>query len=377
MGAIIAFIAKFSSLNGKIMNMDIEEQIVKIEEEIRETPYHKGTEHHIGRLRARLAQLRDQLYEQSGKAGSTSGGGFAIRKQGDATVVLIGFPSVGKSTLLNKLTNAQSKIAPYPFTTLTVIPGMMKYNGALIQILDVPGLIAGAASGRGRGRQVLSISRGADLLLLMTEAGQEKQLDLLEKELYQAGVRMNQKPGEITLKKNFKGGLKIKTTGKLTQLNLETIKEIAKQFHLINAELIISDDSNLDQLIDALSGNRVYLSGLKLVNKIDLEKNRLRESDRVYLSAENEEGLEMLKEKIWERLNLMRIYLRKEGKVDREEPLILKNGSTVRDLLEKIHLDLTNEVKEVRLWGKSAQHPGQKISLSRTLNDEEIIGFTK
>lgn len=359
------------------MNMDIEDQITKIEKEIRETPYHKGTEHHIGRLRARLAQLRDQLYEQSGKAGSQSGGGFAIRKQGDATVVLIGFPSVGKSTLLNRLTNAQSKIAPYPFTTLTVIPGMMEYKGAFIQILDVPGLIAGAASGRGRGRQVLSISRGADLLLLMTEASQEKQLDLLEKELYQAGVRMNQKPGEITLKKTTKGGLKIKTTGKLTQMNLETIKEIAKQFHLINAELIISDDSNLDQLIDALSGNRVYLSGLKLVNKIDLGKNRLRESDRVYLSAEEGEGLEILKEKIWEKLNLMRIYLRKEGKIDWNEPLILKTGSIVKDLLEKIHLDLASEVKEVRLWGKSAQHQGQKVSLSRSLNDEDIIGFTK
>jgi hypothetical protein len=357
--------------------MEIEEQIAKIEEEIRETPHHKGTEHHIGRLRARLAQLRDQLYEQSGKAGSTSGGGFAIRKQGDATVVLIGFPSVGKSTLLNKLTNAQSKIAPYPFTTLTVIPGMMKYKGALIQILDVPGLIAGTASGRGRGRQVLSISRGADLLLLMTEAGQEKQLNLLEKELFQAGVRLNQVPGEITIKKNFKGGLKIKTIGKLTQMNLETIKEIVKQFHLINAELIISDDSNLDQLIDALSGNRVYLSGLRVVNKIDLGKDSPRESDKVYVSADKGEGLERLKEKIWERLNLMRIYLRKEGKVDWNEPLILKNGSTVRDLLEKIHLDLASQVKEVRLWGKSAQHPGQKISLSRSLRDEEIIGFTK
>ncbi len=73
----------------------------------------------------------------------------------------------------------------------------------------------------------------------------------------------------------------------------------------------------------------------------------------------------------------MRIYLRKEGKVDWEEPLILKTGSIVKDLLEKIHLDLSNEVKEVRLWGKSAQHPGQKISLSRSLRDEDIIGFTK
>jgi small GTP-binding protein len=290
--------------------MEIEEQIARIEEEIRETPHHKGTEHHIGRLRARLAQLRDQLYEQSGKAGSQSGGGFAIRKQGDATVVLIGFPSVGKSTLLNKLTNAQSKIAPYPFTTLTVIPGMMKYKGALIQILDVPGLIAGAASGRGRGRQVLSVSRGADLLILMTEAGQEKQLDLLEKELYQAGVRLNQEQSKIKFKKTEKGGLKIKGLNQSSKINQETIKEVAKQYHLINAEIIISEEPSLDQLIDVIAGNRVFLPSLRLVNKIDKGGDRRSDDEVIFISAEKGEGLEILKEKIWEKLNLMRIYLR-------------------------------------------------------------------
>lgn len=64
-----------------------------------------------------------------------------------------GFPSVGKSTLMTKLTGTASEAAAYEFTTLTAVPGITRYNGARIQMLDLPGIIEGAADGKGRGRQ--------------------------------------------------------------------------------------------------------------------------------------------------------------------------------------------------------------------------------
>lgn len=77
-----------------------------------------------------------------------------------------GFPSVGKSTLLSLITKTASETASYEFTTLTAIPGVIEYEGARIQLLDLPGIVEGASQGRGRGRQVVSVAKTADLVRL-------------------------------------------------------------------------------------------------------------------------------------------------------------------------------------------------------------------
>jgi len=359
----------------------IEEKIKSIQEEIRKTPYHKGTEHHIGKLRAKLARLREQLEKKPTRGG---GEGFAVKKSGDATCVLIGFPSVGKSTLLNKLTSATSKVASYEFTTLTVIPGMMEYKGAKIQILDIPGLISGAAAGKGRGKQILSMARNADLLLLMAEVSKPKQLKVMLEELNQAGIRINQTPPKITINKKQKGGIKI--ISPLSQISLKTIKEIAKEFRLTNTEIVIKEKVSLDQLIDAFSGNKVFLPALVIVNKIDLLKrnqstsiiriNGVAKKCIVFISAEKEIGLEGLKEKIWEKLNLIRVYLKpKRGKPDLERPLILKKGQTLSAALKKIPPHVSEGVDSALVWGPSASYPGQKIGLSHKLLDQDTISL--
>ena len=61
---------------------------------------------------------------------------------------------MGKSTLLSNLAGVYSEVAAYEFTTLTTVPGCIKYKGAKIQLLDLPGIIEGAKDGKGRGRQV-------------------------------------------------------------------------------------------------------------------------------------------------------------------------------------------------------------------------------
>ena len=108
--------------------MGILEKIKEIEHEMKITQKNKATSSHLGLLKARLCKLRRELLNpDGGKTSSGPGEGFAVAKSGDARVALIGFPSVGKSSLLAKLTNTKSEAAAYEFTTLTCIPGNSTY----------------------------------------------------------------------------------------------------------------------------------------------------------------------------------------------------------------------------------------------------------
>ena len=88
---------------------------------------------------------------------------------------MIGFPSVGKSTLLSSVTDTESLSAAYEFTTLTCIPGVIHYNEAKIQLLDLPGIIEGASEGKGRGRQVIAVAKNSDMVLMVLDASKAEE----------------------------------------------------------------------------------------------------------------------------------------------------------------------------------------------------------
>src|SRR5258708_788274 len=229
--------------------LTIDEQIEEIEAVLRKTPHHKATNGFIGAMRAKIARLRDKEIESATKGGG-GGGGFTVKKQGDATVVLVGPPSAGKSTLLNQLTNAESKVAPYAFTTVTVVPGMLKYNKAYIQILDIPGLIEGAKEGKGRGREVLSVAKGADLLLIMTDVKRSSAFANMVNELDGAGIRINEERPKVLIEKKVSGGLEVFSNFKQS-IDKETIKGIAREFGIKSGNITLQEKISQRRLFDA------------------------------------------------------------------------------------------------------------------------------
>ncbi|MHC1625427.1 MAG: OBG GTPase family GTP-binding protein, partial [Methermicoccaceae archaeon] len=345
--------------------VSIEERIREIEDEIRKTPYNKATSHHIGRLKAKIARLREENEKRFSQ--KSSGESYAIRKGGHATAVLVGNPSVGKSTLLNALTGAKSEVAAYEFTTLKVMPGVMHYKGAEIQVLDVPGIIEGAARGRGRGREILSVVRSADIALLMVDAERPQQLDLIYRELHSAGIRLNTKRPNVTITKRPRGGINISSTVNLS-LDKSVISAVLHEYRYHNADVLIREDITVDDLVDALSKRTVHLRGIIVFNKIDLcntrELTKLRQEfpDASFISAEGNIGLEELKEKIYTELGFIRIYLKPQGKEpDMDEPLVVLHGSTVRDVCLKLHRDFIKKFRYAQVWGPSAKHEGQRV----------------
>ena len=354
------------------------EKIKELEEQISKTKYNKKTQHAIGLYKAQLARLKEK---QKARSGGKKGEGYAVRKTGDGTVVLLGFPSVGKSTLLNALTNANSPVGSYAFTTLTVIPGILSYKYARIQILDVPGVVHGAAAGTGRGKEVLAIIRNADLILFLIEVFHPNHYEALQKEVYDTGVRINQKVPDVRIVKTSNGGINIGTTVKLKKIDKKTIVSILNEFKIANANVVVREDINADQLIDVIESNKIYLPSIIVLNKVDmirkeeLEKVKKKINADLSVSAEKNVGIDELKELIHKKLKLIRVYLKEfNKKADMEEPLIMWENCTLNDLCLKLHKDFVDKFKFAKIWGKSAKFDGQKFpKLEHKLFNGDIV----
>ena len=368
--------------------MGLEEEIQELEEEIASTPYNKSTEQHIGRLKSKLAEKKEEYEKRQSSSGG--GPGYAVEKHGDATVALVGFPSVGKSTLLNALTNADSETGSYEFTTLDVNPGMLQYRGANIQLLDVPGLIEGAASGRGDGQEVLSVVRVADLVVFVLSVFEIDQYQRLFDELYKNGIRVDQQPPRISVRKKGKDGISVNASVDL-DLDEGTITSILREHGYANADVTIGEQVDIDRLIDGIRDNRVYVPSIVTVNKADLidpdyletVNENLREydidpDDAIFISSVEEKGLDALRDRIFEELGLIRIYMDKPGRgVDRDEPLMLFEGETVEDACEKLGGEFTERFRFARVSGPSAKHDDQQVGLDHELQDEDVLRIVR
>jgi small GTP-binding protein len=360
--------------------MGLPEKIKKIEEDIHRTQVNKKTEHHVGLLRAKLAKLRSELEEQQTRR-SGSRQGFDVKKSGDATVVLIGLPSVGKSTLLNRLTNAKSKVAAYQFTTLDVVPGVMEFNGARIQVLDLPGIIKGASSGKGLGKRVLAVARSADLVLFVVDVFQPEARELLERELRTTGIRVDVPPPDVVIERVGSGGISVTSQVRLTKMSEGLVKDILRVYDVNGARVIIREDIDDQQLVDVLAGNRVYVPSLTVMNKIDLvnagftsELARKLPYRFVPISAESDVNIQALKEEVYRKLGFVRVYMRRRtGETDFQEPMVVKGGATIGDVCDRIHRGMKDEFRYAQVWGRSVKFGGQRVGVTHRLMDEDVL----
>ena len=296
------------------------EKIVALEEMLAIMPKHKGTDHLRAELRSRIAKLT----QQAGKKSGAQRASMVIEKEGAAQVAVIGLPNAGKSQLVASITNASPTVADYPFTTFTVSPGMMEFENIQIQLLDTPPLVPQAIEW-----WLPPMLRRADALMIM--------VDLSEAPLAQMETVMEQL-------EEMRIGI---GAGKFGE-------EVLSQ----KKALVIGNKLDLE----SAGGNYAAL------------QNKYGEQLPVLaLSAKERIGFEELKRKVYQVLDIIRVYTKVPGqKPDFGDPIVLERGSTLADAAEAVHKDFRAKLKYARVWG-SGKHDGIMVKRDHILQDGDVI----
>jgi small GTP-binding protein len=237
---------------------------------------------------------------------------IAVRREGAAQIALVGPPNVGKSSILQALSEIQIKTGDYPFTTLRPIPALTRIGGVLVQLVEIPGLIEGANDDRGGGRALLGVLRSADAIVFCTRA------DAHPEEL--RPVR-----AEVTL-----AGIDVPAFLAATRA-----------------------DEAAPGAIDRL---RAAFPDLEVVP----------------VSVIDETSLDAFREAAWHLTGLIRVRLRTMGETD-PEPLALDPGSTVANVADWVHHDLAASFAGARVWGPSARFDGQRVGRDHAVRDGDVV----
>lgn len=138
--------------------------------------------------------------------------------------------------------------------------------------MDLPGIIEGAKDGKGRGKQVIGVARTCTLILIVLDVMKPlTHKRIIERELEGFGIRLNKKPPQIFIKKKEKGGLNVvKGPGvELKSITEDMVKTICHEYKISNGDVQFRQDGTVDDLIDVIEGNRIYVPCLYVLNKID------------------------------------------------------------------------------------------------------------
>lgn len=303
-----------------------EDKIAALEGMYATIPKHKGTEKMRADIKQRLSKLRNKE-KQSSKKGKHADE-YHVVKQGAGQVVLIGLPNSGKSTILDRLTAAEPEIAEYPYTTRHPLPGMMEYQDVLIQLVDVPPITPGFAE-----RALIGLARYADAVAIVLDASDDALLDHVE------GIRAELAKSRLTLAGEHSHGEPADGTVVRPAL------VVANKMDLPNS------GANLDVLRDLYGG----------------------EFDVRPVSALTGEGLEDLREALFNVLGIIRVYTKVPGKPpDMDRPFTLRKGSTLLDFAATVHKDFVQHLRMAKAWGKNTLD-GAQIGKDHVLEDGYVV----
>ena len=296
------------------------EKMDALEEMMRVMPKHKGTDHLRADLRRRMAQVNDEM-----ESAAKKGHGFRIRREGAGQIVMAGLTNTGKSRLLRALTEATPDVGSYPFVTLAVMPGMMRFENVQIQLIDTP-----AINSRDARVSVQGLLRTGDGILLVVDLGNDpvRQLDETLVILQEFKIVPGREAG------------------------------VPEEGILGKPLLVVGNKSDLPHA--AINYERLLARCCNLASVVSV-------------SAETGAGLDELRQQVFLMLNVIRVYTKpRSGKPDLSDPVLLQTGKTVQDFAMAVHKDFHARMKYANIWG-SGKFDGQRVSRDHQLQDGDIV----
>jgi len=256
--------------------------------------------------------LMDEVEETRVRSNAVHRDSISVRREGAAQIALVGPPNVGKSSLLQALSEIQIKTGDYPFTTLRPVPALTRVGGVLVQLVEIPGLIEGATEDRGGGRALLGVLRSADAIVYCARADAD--------------------PGELR----------------------PVIAEVALAG--IEKPAFLAATRADEAPPDGIPRLRAAFPDL----------------DVLPVSVIDEASLHAFREAVWRLTGLIRVHLRSNGETD-VEPLALDSGATVTDVADAVHHDLATAFMGARVWGPSARFDGQRVGREHEVQDGDTV----
>jgi len=357
-----------------------EEKLIALQEMHSTAPSHKGAEKMRAEITRKIALLKRDIEKSKEQQKKTAGGAsVGVKKEGIGQIVLVGMPNTGKSSLLKALTGVDVEIAPYPFTTKNPEVGMLNFNGAKIQLVEVPAIIEGSAEGKANGIQLLSIIRNSDaIVFVLNAANAQYEFDVLKKEFSKANILLNRSKPKIEIKSSPFKGITIARKD-LLKVKEETFIEFLKNMGLHNVSVILGEETDLEKTSEALNEKLVYKKCIIVLNeffgKTDEKQKELlkKEAPLKEILLLNDTLKLFFEGDLFNLLGKILIYTKKPGEsAEKSEPLVLEKSSTTEDVAKVLHKDFAAKLKYAKVWG-STKFPGQMVAKDYELQNEDIV----
>jgi hypothetical protein len=307
---------------------EVPEKIMYLEEMLSVIPKHKGTDKLRADLRRKLSKLKDASASRKGTSRQASP--YQVEREGAGQVAVVGPPNVGKSTLVDALTNADVQIGEYPFSTTVPVPGMMPYENIQFQLIDTPPL-----SEEFEEPQLMHLMRLSDLVCLMID------LQAFPIEQLNDSLAMMREHRLIPVEER------------------DSVPEDQRHRFSFKPILVVvnkADDAASDDDFEVLC---------ELLGELPCPL--------LPIAAKTGRNLDTFGRTLFERLDIVRVYSKPPGKdANFDAPFVMPRGGTLENFAAKVHKDFVESLRSARVWGEGV-YDGQQVGREHVLHDGDVV----